>query len=109
VGVHAREGQRAQHAFRWTNEEGIVDLGDLPGGVDHSIAEAAAHGMRSLKEVLVASGVDTEGWMLMRAVGVSGDGTRILGYGYAPDRGEDAEQVAFLATLTPEVFNKQTP
>ena len=127
-GTAGREGRGAQHAFRWTAEEGLVDLGVLPG-VDHSIATAVnadgsvivgssgssveafiwdpAHGMHSLQEVLQAWGVDTKGWRLTRAAGISDDGTRILCYGYAPV-GDDVNEAALLATLPPEAF-KQAP
>jgi probable HAF family extracellular repeat protein len=43
-----------------------------------------AHGMRSLKEVLSGLGVDTTGWHLRQADGVSADGMTIIGTGYDP-------------------------
>lgn len=131
VGSHQTggvEGQGAMHAFRWTGDVGAVDLGVLPGGVDHSTATAVnadgtvivgssgsnveafiwdrASGMRSLEKVLQAAGVDIQGWHLRRAVGVSDDGTRILGYGRAP--GTDGE-IAFLATLPADAFEDEGP
>ena len=92
-------------AFRWTDASGWVGLGDLPGGTFYSIAWAVSadgsvvvgssrtdlgdeafvwdveHGMRNLKSVLVAGGLDLTGWTLSQATGVSADGLTIVGVG----------------------------
>ena len=92
-------------AFRWTAEEGMVGLGDLPGGdfassarsaslggaviVGHSTISAvgtqgstdafiwtSSGGMRSLRDLLVTDyGLDLTGWTLGGASDVSSDGT----------------------------------
>ena len=86
-------------------------LGDLPGGDFYSLAydvsgdgavvvgygttdggEAAflwdaAHGMRNLRDVLVNEyglGASLAGWTLSQAIGISADGTTIVGAGYNP-------------------------
>lgn len=96
-------------AFRWTAAGGMVGLGDLPGGSNHSGAYAtnhdgsvvvgvseglsgddeafvwtAADGMRPLWDVLVAAGANpaATGWSaLTRAMDVSSNGTVIVGWG----------------------------
>jgi uncharacterized membrane protein len=87
----------------------VAGLGDLPGGTFHSIAfdvsadgtivvgfgntapgsEAfiwdATNGMRNLKNLLVAAGVqEVEGWRLTEATGISADGRIIVGNGTNP-------------------------
>jgi uncharacterized membrane protein len=100
-------------AFRWTAEEGLVLLGDLPsvtgapfssalavnahGTVIVGYADAAANGgsgeamvwdfagMRSLREALVNGGATgLTGWELWWATGVSADGQTIVGFGRNP-------------------------
>ena len=96
-------------AARWTAAEGLVGLGDLPGGACESIAfgissdggtivgsansesgqEAflwtKAAGMRSMRTVLREAGVhEVEGWTLAVANGISGDGRVIVGGGVNP-------------------------
>jgi probable HAF family extracellular repeat protein len=93
-------------AFRWTSGGGMVGLGDLAGGTFNSRAQGvsadgsvvvgfgtsasgsvafiwdAVNGMRSLQDVLVNDyGLDLTGWLLGSAVGISADGTSIVGYG----------------------------
>ena len=110
-------------AFRWTSGSGMVGLGDLPGGNFSSqaygvssdgsivvgtggnasfIMEAfiwdATNGMRSLKDVLVADGVDLTGWALYEALAISPDGTKIVGYGTSPSGTE-----AWIADLSSPV------
>ncbi len=87
-------GQGPQQAFRWTQAGGMVGLGDLPGGVFRSVASALSgdgavvvgssdsapgtrafiwdqlHGMRGLKETLLALGWPVQGWTLTQATGV---------------------------------------
>jgi probable HAF family extracellular repeat protein len=96
-------------AFRWTAGAGMVSLGDLAGGIIGSAAfdvsddggtivgygnstlgrEAFVwnpnHGMRSLRSLLLANGLNVGGWNLREATGVSADGLTITGWGINPD------------------------
>jgi probable HAF family extracellular repeat protein len=96
-------------AFRWTEETGVVGLGDLAGGSFNSLADDITpdgsvvvgysnsssgdeafvwdehHGMRNLKEVLVSYGLDLTSWTLRSAHGISDDGLSIVGLGINPD------------------------
>jgi uncharacterized membrane protein len=99
VGASAGE----QELFRWTEAGGLERLGDLPGGpvdaravgisADGSIIGGngvgpsglsegflwdAVHGIRSLKDILAASGIATGGTRLNIA-GLSADGTTVVG------------------------------
>jgi len=103
---------RGVDAFRWTEADGLVGLRDVLESQFTSIAQAAsgdgavivgsAHlgsaidgpnafvwtardGMQRLDEVLADLGVDTDGWTLSLAFGVSADGTTIVGVGTNPD------------------------
>jgi probable HAF family extracellular repeat protein len=119
------EGFQSQ-AFRWTQATGLLSLGDLPGGRFFSQANAVSadgsvvvgqgtsgnapqtagleafvwtqrRGMRSVRDVLAAAGVDMTGWVLTSATGVSGDGRTVAGFGERNGRGE-----AWIATLPPD-------
>ena len=95
--------------FRW--EGGIItDIGRSVGGQSGGIAQAVSgdgsvivgsgngkgrsqesvflwdrvHGMRSLREALRDHAVDTTGWVLQEALGISADGSTIVGNGLAP-------------------------
>jgi hypothetical protein len=93
-------------AFRWTAANGMVGLGDLPGGILRSGASAVsangnivvglsrsdvgeemfvwdeARGMRSLPQLLVNEfGLDLTGWTQLVASACSADGRVIVGYG----------------------------
>ena len=105
-------GFSGQEAFLWTETGGMIGLGDLPGGIffsgatgvsddgsivvgngDNGINSAAfiwdrAHGMRDLRAVLAASGVDMSGWYLRSAMSISADGTTIVGDGFHGERVE---------------------
>lgn len=93
-----------EEAFRWTKSTGMVGLGHIPGDafstafsvsadgsvvVGESMSGAfiwdQAHGMRSIKELLEASGIEMTGWSLMDARAVSEDGLTIVGNGFNPD------------------------
>jgi probable HAF family extracellular repeat protein len=105
----------SSEAYRWTKAGGLVHLGDLPGdafssfatdvSADGSIVVGSsttgpggtsgsevfiwdeAHGMRNLRELLVAEhglGAALEGWQLMHADAISSDGTVIVGWGEDP-------------------------
>jgi probable HAF family extracellular repeat protein len=107
VGYSNLTGDNNAHAFRWTGGV-MADLGTLGGGdsvaqsvsADGNIvvgysyfagsAIAAAFrwkantGMQSIQSLLTASGVNTTGWQLRTANGVSDDGSVIIGYGTNP-------------------------
>ena len=95
--------------FRWTESGGLQRLGGPPGGPDsvsavgisadgsviagYAIASGstegflwdAAHGIRSLKDILTASGIDT-GTTRFSIRGLSADGTTVVGYTNGGDR-----------------------
>jgi probable HAF family extracellular repeat protein len=97
-------------AFLWTQAGGMISLGDLPGGIRYSTANAVSadgsivvgwgttdahpeeafiwdeiNGMRPLQDVLVTDfGLDLSGWTLYQATGISSDGSVIVGYGRNP-------------------------
>jgi probable HAF family extracellular repeat protein len=92
-------------AFRWTATSGMVGLGDLPGGPFGSAAQDVSsdgsvivgtghtaagprafiwdsvHETRNLKTVLTNFGIDTSGWTLNNALGISPNGRYIVGNG----------------------------
>ena len=115
----------ATQAFRWTQQTGMIGLGTLPDGSRNSRAcgvsadgsiivgqcygeggfEAfiwdAAHGMRSLRQVLVSQfdlGASLAGWKLQSANAVSADGSFVVGYGMNPS----GDREAWLAYLGDE-------
>ena len=101
------------HAFRWTRDYGMLDLGSFPGqpSSDNCLATAASAsgsviigncfddaagqwtafiwkqgvGMKRLADVLAAEGVDMTDIQLADAVAVSADGSTITGSGYTGD------------------------
>jgi probable HAF family extracellular repeat protein len=99
-------------AFRWTAATGMVDLGDLGGGlsradatnrdgsvvVGHSLTSGktsstqtfiwtARCGMQDLQTVLEKQGAKIpNGWIIQIATDISEDGTVIAGYGISPPR-----------------------
>ena len=97
-------------AFRWTEATGMVGLGDLPGGYFYSQARAVSadgsvvvgnsasgsgtqaflwtvdDGMCSMHDLLTTHlGLDLAGWSLNSALGISDDGTVVVGEGRNPD------------------------
>jgi PEP-CTERM putative exosortase interaction domain/probable extracellular repeat, HAF family len=118
--VGSSDSANGFEAFRWTEQSGMVGLGQLPGGSagssddtpfavsgDGSVIVGTAtsptapsnyeafvwdadHGMQSLKAVLAGYGVDTTGWDLIEARGISDDGLTIAGWGYNPNGVEQA-------------------
>jgi probable HAF family extracellular repeat protein len=111
-----------EEAFRWTESEGMVSLGDLPGGrhiskafdvsadgsvivgsgdgtadigIPQAVFWSGGSGPFSLREFLIAAGVSNlDGWRLFEARAVSDDGRTIVGYG----RHNDVDE-AFVATI----------
>ncbi|MGI9470633.1 MAG: protein kinase domain-containing protein, partial [Rubripirellula sp.] len=110
-------------AFRWENGK-VEMIGELPGGRPISVVENissdgrvivgysetsrrrsafvwdAAHGMRSLKGVLMQYRVPTADWRLETASALSANGLQIAGLGIDPQ----GNPQPFLATLPPEAF-----
>jgi len=99
-------------AFRWSNGA-MVSLGDFPGGAVDSVARAVSasgarivgegrtaaansvafiwdqvNGLRDVRSMLIDDfGLSTEleGWNLLSATGISGDGSVMVGRGINPD------------------------
>jgi probable HAF family extracellular repeat protein len=111
-------------AFRWTESDGMIGLGDLPGGRFESQAfdvsgdgsvivgigstdstdlgwEAfiwkSEFGMKSLQGYLsIDLGLDLNGWHLVNALGISRDGKTIVGCGINPE----GHYEAFVANIS---------
>ena len=105
VGNSYLSGNIIQHAFRWTLAGSMADLGTLGGtqsfagavsadgavvvgmstlsgtAATRAFRWTAATGMRSVQDLLTASGVDVSGWNLIAAGGISADGKVIVGFG----------------------------
>ena len=102
-------GDSHEHAFRWTQAQGTVDLGLLPGSTEATANNVSAdgsvvvgnsgnspvdlqafiwdatRGMRDLKDVLESDyGLDLTGWTLSTAEDISADGHTIAGVGVNP-------------------------
>ncbi len=102
-------------AFRWTQLGGMIGFGDLPGGAFDSEARGisadgsvvvgrgttivgdeafiwnATSGMRNLRDVLTGEyGLNLTGWQLTEAMGVSADGSTIVGTGINPSGDTEA-------------------
>jgi probable HAF family extracellular repeat protein len=106
IGTSFLAGNVVQRAFRWSGGT-MTDLGTLAGGTNSrafavsadgsvvvgqsestavpNVGEAfrwkATTGMKSVRDLLAASGVNMTGWTLDLAIGVSADGTVIAGQG----------------------------
>jgi hypothetical protein len=116
-------------AFLWTEESGMIALGDSPGGLSYSSASDvsldgrvvvgganrsgtafiwdALHGMRNLRDVLVNDlGLDLTGWTLHRATAMSEDGSTIVGWGTNPDRNTEAWLVRIPTPALPGDFDE---
>lgn len=100
--------------FRWTRDTGLRFLteertpgiafaisGDGTVIVGQNLSEpfiwTAKSGMIDIKSRLADEGVDISGWDLQTAVGVSDDGTTIIGNGLNPD----GVREAWIATISP--------
>jgi probable HAF family extracellular repeat protein len=128
VVVGASQSTNGLEAFRWTSSGGMIGLGDLSGGTFESFAEAvsgdgsvvvgeanasatasskafiwdAAHGMRSLQDVLVNDyglGASLAGWTLHGATGISADGKVIVGFGSAPGTNPNENNAGWIVDL----------
>lgn len=119
------------HAFRWTTAGGMVDLGLMPGmdfsqatgvsadgslivgrtGVEFQFSRAfiwdAAHGMRSLLDVLVEGNPNLTGWNLQSAQSISADGKTVVGFGINPN-GDMEGFTAYLEVKPPQLLNIAT-
>lgn len=104
------ESENGIEATKWVDGQPVA-LGDLPGGDFNSSANDAsedgsvivgygtsatsgflgeavywdASGVHSIRDLLVAAGVDMTGWTLQVATGVSADGRTIVGNGTDPE------------------------
>jgi len=111
-------GLNGTEAFRWTQADGMVGLGDLPGGMSGSIAFDtnsdgsiivgegstpsggssafiwdAINGMRPLQDVLLNDyglGQSLAGWTLQSATSISDDGRTFAGSGLNPNGNTEA-------------------
>ncbi len=107
LGGHQQDS--IKEAFYWTNETGMVGLGNLAGGDLWSTAtdvssdgtvivgnSASASGddvflwtseggMESLTSILTAAEIDLTGWTLSNAAAISANGRFIVGSGINPD------------------------
>jgi hypothetical protein len=100
-------GATGPEAFRWTIDDGMIGLGVLPGDFlsealamssDGSLVVGTSFGPAGntafiweetmgivpMSDFLDASGIDHAGWTLTQGVGVSADGSRIVGNGINP-------------------------
>lgn len=104
----------------------MVPLGDLPGGffnseawtisADGSVIGGASHSdfgfeafiwdaknkMRSLRQVLIDSGIDMEGWLPGLVTGLSHDGSTIVGWGTNPS-GKTEAWIAKIDQSQPDI------
>jgi probable HAF family extracellular repeat protein len=104
VVVGFSDSASGRDAFRWTAQEGMVNLG--AGALTHSARDIsadgsvivgagldaifiwdAAHGLRSLRDML---GLDLSDWEFISAQGISDDGSTIIGFGRHLDGTEEA-------------------
>lgn len=113
-------GMRNQTAAKWTKETGFQDLPGLSGNTSYAYSVSgdgsvivglgnydpydgtgfafvwdAKHGTRDLNLLLKYNGVNTNGFYLFAARGVSRDGTTVVGYGF----NRQGEQEAFWVRL----------
>jgi uncharacterized membrane protein len=114
-------GAKGTEAFRWTASGGIVGMGDFSTSNVQSTAYAASQdgsiivgqgsrignptafrwtqgtGMQSVQDILVAAGINLQGWDLQYAMDVSANGNIIVGIGLNPN----GDREAWLADFSP--------
>jgi uncharacterized membrane protein len=85
VGLGFLSGYASNDALA-VNSDGSVVVGvtGASGTTEAAFRWTAADGMRSIKDLLSAAGVNTAGWIVRRAFAVSNDGTTIVGEGTDP-------------------------
>lgn len=107
-------------AFRWTASTGVIGLGRLPGdnfsqayavSADGSVIVGfngpnafiwtPTYGMKSIQDILIADGLNLNGWSLSSAIGISADGTVIVGNGIDPSGHTEAWIANLAPTATP--------
>ncbi len=128
--------EEGQFAMRWTQATGMVSLGDLAGGPTESAATGVsddgnvvvgianstydvdwggdafiwtpARGMRYLKDAVMVQScaAELEGWRLISAWSVSGDGRVIVGEGINPQGRFEAYMVRFGEDACRADFNR---
>jgi probable HAF family extracellular repeat protein len=99
----------SQTAFRWTPTTGMQNLGitginslawdvsddgdtivGLAGSGKGAVIWRSGLEMTPLQDILIAAGVDLNGWTLESATGISGDGRKVVGFGINPDGNREA-------------------
>jgi uncharacterized membrane protein len=122
-----------REAYLWTATDGMIGLGDLPGGTFHGTGrDVSADGtvvvgqsntgagppghfeafiwtadteMLRIVDVLQWRGVDaTNDWLLQVATGVSADGKTITGHGINPS-GENEAWIAHIPKISADIFS----
>ncbi len=126
-GPGSEESGSVSFAYRWTSSDGVVNLGDLPGGDDHSQASAVSQsGSVVVGSSQSSSGLEAfrwtssggmtglgdlpGGWFESEATGVSNDGAVVVGTsvtasGREAFRWTDAEGMVGLGTLPGDLTN----
>jgi uncharacterized membrane protein len=78
----------------WVNDvsdDGWTVLGDSSlRGLRRPFLWDPIEGLRELRGVAIGAGIDLSGWTLTSAIGISGDGRTITGYGTSPLGAEEA-------------------
>lgn len=90
---YSENSEAARHAFRWTAEDGLEDLADLPFGSDDSVATGTSNSGGVIVGAGSAAGAKAFRWtaaggmqelvestLLSAASGVSGDGSTTVGF-----------------------------
>ena len=132
--VGGAASSRGNEAFRWTASGGMVGLGDFPGGSFSSGASDVSDdgnvivgtasgfttfeafvwtpefGMVSVKQYLAQHGVTgLDGWHLLYANGVSGDGRTIVGTGVNPQGAFEGWVATIEIDSTPIDMGEEVP
>jgi probable HAF family extracellular repeat protein len=66
VGIQNNNTSSTRHAFRWTQADGMVELGDLPGGPPFGGESSFAHDISTNGQVIVGAGTVDEGTEAVR-------------------------------------------